>query len=174
MFSFCVKNNMLIKNKSARSQMSMHKLSQRLLIQLYHDYFDVEAFNLSAVECTTGTQAVILALFLLNETNGSTLASIQSTVATYCPAISATEVETALTNGLKRGIFLQLHPVFIVYTEPQPAARYTFHHFMDKFGNTAAVRYLLGLVGSQCGSSFASFFKLYTDPEGNRKFLINC
>jgi hypothetical protein len=136
-------------------------------INLVNDYSNVEPIDLNNVPCDTPGEAIVLALFSMDNTNGSTLAEIQTLAAQLCPLVTAAEIETRLEAGLQTGLFRALRPSCINWLAPMPPTRYTFNKAMDQYPvNGPLVQYLVGLAGGFCrgeGSLIRRFFNKYVN-----------
>lgn len=150
-------------------------VSCRQKIKLNNNYDDVIPINLDNVDCTTAQNAIILSLFSYDNPKGNTLQGITDLATNLCPSISSSDIETALNDGLKKGIFRKLRPSVIDWTKPIPDTRYTFSELMDNSRNNQnVVKYLIGLSGGTCGNMFPRFFSKYNDPRDRNFYLYKC
>lgn len=148
-------------------------LSCKPLIVLHHDYTTVRGINLQDVPCPSPTHAIVLALFSLGELKGSTLASIVQFAQQHCPEFTQQDIESALEQGIRVGLFRTLRPSIINYLEPLPPIRYTFSERMDEQNqNQEYVTFLVGLVGGFNGPNYKFYFKPFVGykPVGFRLF----
>lgn len=145
--------------------MTTNYVSCRQKINLVHNYDDVMPIDRNNVPCTSSGEAIMLALFSLDNCYGNTLAEIQTISTQLCPEITAQQIEDRLNEGLNQALLRSLRPPRINWLEPMPAPRYTYNKDMDRYPiNESSVRYLIGITGGTCGDLFNTFFNKYKDP----------
>jgi hypothetical protein len=152
----------------------MSKLSRAVPVNLYHDYKSIPfsvadacqscypIYNADEERCVNPAYSLIQAIYVLDQTNGSTLEDIISTATQICPSFSDAAFRATFQNALRKGIFTSIVPVQIDYfLGTNGPTRYIIGPEMDRYAQGAPyVKFLLSLVGGYKSPLFLKWFSL--------------
>lgn len=147
--------------------MSARYISCRQKIRLTHAYTLAQTLPLdaSSFDCTNITEALLLAIFLLDNLYGNTADEIIDEMIRICPQFNADQISAEIQKDLPIGLIRVLQPVCINYCMPCEATLYTFGELMDQFPeNQPYVIFLIRLSGGLNTPIFRKLFIPYLNP----------